>query len=362
MSFERESICKKSNFLDVNPSITPDLKQIKFDLPNPEEKNLSKLEFLAELEKAWNVCDKFDLQTDIWRGRILRSVRDREKIGGEGRGAGFLQWLREREISKTRAYTLIQLAESADNLVISGSLESESVNNFSRRAFIETAQANPEVQQMITEAANEGQEITRKQVKRLNDEFTAVTSMLLPEEVKEKTQSNLLPSRVVAPLVRELAKLPELHQVDFKKSLKEDPEIECIKDLTNTAKWIGKSMDVSLSLRAFQKYKDLDLNKAIDEAKRIEALGLLSDAFGQAQSIESSLLKFHSAWRRLNGLYERLWVESGSSTPYLRDVLNILQTLTGSTMRVSLGELSGGKNLRLQVVEESVEQLEPPGI
>tara|TARA_Y100001968_G_C19454174_1_gene771020 strand:- start:17993 stop:19033 length:1041 start_codon:yes stop_codon:yes gene_type:complete len=346
----------------VNPSITPDLKQIKFDLPNPEEKNLSKLEFLAELEKAWNVCDKFDLQTDIWRGRILRSVRDREKIGGEGRGAGFLQWLREREISKTRAYTLIQLAESADNLVISGSLESESVNNFSRRAFIETAQANPEVQQMITEAANEGQEITRKQVKRLNDEFTAVTSMLLPEEVKEKTQSNLLPSRVVAPLVRELAKLPELHQVDFKKSLKEDPEIECIKDLTNTAKWIGKSMDVSLSLRAFQKYKDLDLNKAIDEAKRIEALGLLSDAFGQAQSIESSLLKFHSAWRRLNGLYERLWVESGSSTPYLRDVLNILQTLTGSTMRVSLGELSGGKNLRLQVVEESVEQLEPPGI
>ena len=362
MSFERESICKKSNFLDVNPSITPDLKQIKFDLPNPEEKNLSKLEFLAELEKAWNVCDKFDLQTDIWRGRILRSVRDREQIGGEGRGAGFLQWLREREISKTRAYTLVQLAESADNLVISGSLESESVNNFSRRAFIETAQANPEVQQMITEAANEGQEITRKQVKRLNDEFTAVTSMLLPEEVKEKTQSNLLPSRVVAPLVRELAKLPELHQVDFKKSLKEDPEIECIKDLTNTAKWIGKSMDVSLSLRAFQKYKDLDLNKAIDEAKRIEALGLLSDAFGQAQSIESSLLKFHSAWRRLNGLYERLWVESGSSTPYLRDVLNILQTLTGSTMRVSLGELSGGKNLRLQVVEESVEQLEPPGI
>ena len=53
-------------------------------------------------------------------GRILRAVRDREKRGGEGRGAGFLQWLQEREISKTRAYGLIQLAESADDLVGGG--------------------------------------------------------------------------------------------------------------------------------------------------------------------------------------------------------------------------------------------------
>jgi len=26
-------------------------------------------------------CDRFDLQTEIWRGRILRAVRDREKQG-----------------------------------------------------------------------------------------------------------------------------------------------------------------------------------------------------------------------------------------------------------------------------------------
>ena len=46
------------------------------------------MEFLARLEQAWDVCDKFDLQTEIWRGRILKSVRDREKRGGEGRGGG----------------------------------------------------------------------------------------------------------------------------------------------------------------------------------------------------------------------------------------------------------------------------------
>ena len=72
---------------------------LELDLPDPEQDDISTMEFLARLEQAWAVCDKFDLQTEIWRGKILKAVRDREKRGGEGRGAGFLQWLREREIS-----------------------------------------------------------------------------------------------------------------------------------------------------------------------------------------------------------------------------------------------------------------------
>ena len=55
-------------------------------------------------------------------------------------------------------------------------------------------------------------------------------------------------------------------------------------------------------------------------------------------------------------------MESGSSTPHLRELLNALQTLSGSTLRVSLGELAGGKRVRLQLVEESPEQLEAPPI
>jgi hypothetical protein len=53
-------------------------------------------------------------------------------------------------------------------------------------------------------------------------------------------------------------------------------------------------------------------------------------------------------------------VESGSSTPHLRELITSLQTLSGNTMRVSLGELGGGKRVRLQLVEESAEALEPP--
>ena len=332
---------------------------LELDLPDPEQDDISMMEFLARLEEAWAVCDKFDLQTEIWRGKILKAVRDREKRGGEGRGAGFLQWLREREISKTRAYGLIQLAESAQEMLGEGVLEESSVNQFSKRAFMETTQAAPEVQLMISEAANEGQEITRKQVRRLTDEFMAATSPLLPEEIRKRTQENLLPSKVVAPLVRELSKLPEPQQEDLRKVLRDEPELDRIKDVTHTARWITKATESSIAVRAFQQ-GELDLEKAMQEAQRLDALGLLADDVGQAQSLESAVLKLHTSWRRLGGLQERLWVESGSSTPYLRDVLSALQSLSGATFRVSLGELAGGKRVRLQLVEESPDQLDPP--
>jgi hypothetical protein len=337
-------------------STPPDLN---LQLPDPESDTISTMEFLARLEEAWAVCDRFDLQTEIWRGRILRAVRDREKRGGEGRGTGFLQWLRERDISKTRAYALIQLAESADDLVGEGLLLEASVNNFSKRAFLETAQADPEVQQMISEAANEGQQITRKQVRRLSDEFTAATSPLLPEEIRQRTAENLLPPRAVAPLVKELAKLPEEQQEDLRRVLREEPELERVRDVTSTARWLSKAAEAGLAVRAFQQ-GELDFEKALQEAQRLDALGLLADAVGQAQALEAAVLKLHTSWRRLGGLQERLWVESGSSTPHLRELLTALQSLSGSVLRVSLGELAGGKRVRLQLVEESPEQLAAP--
>jgi len=332
---------------------------LSLELPDPNREDISTVEFLARLEEAWEVCDRFDLQTEIWRGRILGSVRDREKRGGEGRGTGFLQWLREREISKTRAYGLIQLAESADNLVGGGLLEQASVNNFSKRAFLETAQADAEVQLMISEAANEGRQITRKQVRRLTDEFTSATSPLLPEEIRQRTQENLLPPRIVAPLVKELAKLPEPQQDDLRRALREEPELERVKDVTHTARWLSKAAEAGAAVRAFQQ-GDLNFEKALQEAQRLDALGLLADAVGQAQQLESAVLKLHTSWRRLGGLQERLWVESGSSTPHLRELLTLLQSLSGSTLRVSLGELAGGKRVRIQLVEESPDQLTPP--
>jgi hypothetical protein len=127
-----------------------------FQLPDPEDEDIQEHDFQQRLDEVWQICDRFDLQTDIWRGRILRAVRDREKKGGDGRGNGFINWLKDREITKSQAYALIQLANSADLLLAEGQLDPDSINNFSKRAFVETAKAAPEIQQMVSEAAAKG--------------------------------------------------------------------------------------------------------------------------------------------------------------------------------------------------------------
>ena len=139
-------------------------------LPDPDDEQMSEADFLQQVDAAWLVCDRFDLQSDIWRGRILRVVRDRERKYGGGRGQGFLSWLKEREIGKSQAYRWIELADSADRLLSDGMLEPENIERFSKRAFVETAQASPEVQQMVSEAAQRGDRITRREVRQLSDE------------------------------------------------------------------------------------------------------------------------------------------------------------------------------------------------
>ena len=106
-----------------------------FELPDPEDEDIKEFDFQKQVDQIWKVCDRFDLQTDIWRGRILRTVRDREKKGGDGRGSGFLNWLKNREITKSQAYALIQLANSADTLLAEGTLDPNSINNFSKKRF-----------------------------------------------------------------------------------------------------------------------------------------------------------------------------------------------------------------------------------
>ena len=258
-----------------------DLSDLNFQVPDPEDEQISEQEFQRQIETAWQVCDRFDLQTDIWRGRILRAVRDREKRGGDGRGIGFLNWLKEQEISKSQAYSLIELANSADDLLEQGVLEPDEVNHFSKRAFVETAQSAPEVQQMISDRVKEldvssspsgnRPQITRRDVRQLNDEWTTMSSDLLPESVKEKAANSTIPTRYLTPLVKEMEKLPESHQATLKAEVAESPDVDTVKQVTNSARYLAKYLSAAQQVQVLDQ-ESLDLESALEEALRTGCL------------------------------------------------------------------------------------------
>ncbi len=319
-----------------------------FELPDPEDDGLHEAEFESQIERAWQVCDRFDLQTDIWRGRIMRAVRDREKKGGEGRGAGFLNWLKQREITKSQAYNLIELANSADTLLADGQLDDNSINNFSKNAFIETAKSSPEIQQMVSEAAQKGDRITRREVKQLSDEWTTMNSDLLPDEVKEQAASGALPSRFLSPLVKEMEKLPETHVAAIQEEISEKPDSDTVKSVTTEAKSLAKYMDSASQVQTLRK-ANIDLEMALEEALRLDCLGTAADLVKQATQMEQAVVKLFTTWKRMGKLADRLYVDTGASNPYLRSLLGSLEILSGEVIEVDLDD-SGESSVRLRII------------
>lgn len=345
------------------PHFTQDLTQntyspetdLTFQLPDPEDQQLSEDEFLKQVTVAWQVCDRFDLQNEIWRGRILRTVRDREKISSPTQGMGFLNWLKEHEISKTQAYSWIELADSADTLLSEQQLEPAEVNRFSKRAFIETAQAAPEVQQMVTDAARNGDPITRREVRQLTDEWTAMTSELLPEIVREKAATNTLPPRFLAPLVKEMQKLPLAHQQELQQTIAENPEVDTLKQVTTEARFLAKYLEAATQVQALNQTEALSLEDALGEALRVGCLSSAADLVNQSAQLEQLIAKLHLTWKRVNALADRLYVDTGASTPHLRMLLNSLGRLSGEVLTVEIGGLQANSRpqvIRLQVLPE----------
>ncbi len=324
---------------------------LNFELPDPEDEQIPEQEFQQQVDTAWQVCDRFDLQTEIWRGRILRAVRDREKKGGDARGSGFLNWLKEREISKTQAYSMIQLANSADTLMEQGHLDPAAVRCFSKRAFIETAKASPEIQQLVTDAARNGDRITRREVRQLADEWTAMSSELLPDTVKAKAADNSLPTRYLAPLVREMEKLPESHQIVLRQEVAENPDVDTLKQVTSEARYLAKYLDAAAHVQALND-DSLDLETALLEAQRLGCINIAADLVNQASQLEQTITKLYTTWKRIGSLADRLYVDTGASTPNLRSLLSCLEHLAGEVIEVQLGGASE-RTIRLQIQEDT---------
>ena len=339
---------------NIAPSDSEPFLDLGFQLPDPEDEQVLDFDFQQQIEKAWQVCDRFDLQTDIWRGRILKTVRDREKKRGEGRGVGFLNWLKDREISKSQAYGLIELANSADTLLESGCLEPGDVNQFTKRAFVETAQAAPEVQQMIGDTARKGDRITRREVRQLSDDWTAMTSDLLPVEVREKAADQTIPTRYLAPLVKQLEKLPESHQVSIRDTVAQSPDVDTLKQVTSEARYLSRYLESATHVQALNN-ESLDLELALEEALRLGCLNSTAELVSQAAQLEQAIAKLYTTWKRINTLSERVYLDTGASSPHLRTLLSCLDGLSSHSIEFCLGDPKGegfSRTIRLKLDDD----------
>jgi len=300
---------------------------LEFALPNPADPG-----FEGQLEAAWLVCDRFDLQTDIWRGRLLRSVRDYEK---QGSGGSFEKWLASKEISRSRAYRLIELADHADQFLADHPLGTADLQQFSKAAFISAAKCEPAVQAQVIEQVRRGERVTQRNVEDLQEAWVVTQSPLLPEVVRERVAQSSLPARSAAKAALALADLEEADREILCEALVHHPDLATLRQVAQDAQAIHRS--VSDLSRVQVLTEEATAREALSEAARLGLLSQTLDMLRWAAKVERSLSQLYTAWQRLGALHDQL--NQSTSGHALGELLQALQPLTQPTPAIDVGSL-----------------------
>ena len=96
----------------------------------------------------------------------------------------------------------------------------------------------------------------------------------------------------------------------------------------------------------------LDLERALEEALRLGCINVAADLVNQASLLEQTITKLYTTWKRIGSLADRLYVDTGASTPNLRSLLSCLEPLAGEVMEVNIGG-SNERTIRLQISEDT---------
>ena len=106
--------------------------------------------------------------------------------------------------------------------------------------------------------------------------------------------------------------------------------------MTSEAKYLSKYINAATTVQALNN-DDVDLERAIQEAIRVGCINVAADLVNQASQLEQTIAKLYGTWKRIGSLADRLYVDTGASTPHLRSLLSCLEPLGGEVMEVSLG-------------------------
>jgi hypothetical protein len=146
-----------------------------------------------------------------------------------------------------------------------------------------------------------------------------------------------------------MEKLPESHQKFIQKEIAANPDIDTLKQVTTEARYLAKYLKSAAQVQALTQ-EDIDIETALEEAQRVGCLSVAADLVNQASQIEQTIAKLYMTWKRIGNLADRLYVDTGASTPNLRSLLTCLEPLGGEIMEL---QLSGATEhtVRLQIQE-----------
>jgi len=184
-------------------------------------------------------------------------------------------------------------------------------------------------------------------------EFTAATSPCCRRRFANAPRRTCCRRGFVRRWSRSWPKLPRNPADDLRRALRRGAGAGAGQGTcTHTARWLQQRRRSRRGGAGLQQ-ETFNFEKALQTSASMPS-ALLRRCRWQAHAhLRAPCFKLHTSWRRLGGpAGAGSWVETGSSTPTARAPAHTCcRALSGSTLRVSLGELAGGKRVRIQRLE-----------
>jgi polyhydroxyalkanoate synthesis regulator phasin len=288
------------------------------------------LETSARMEQAWYEAGKQALQSNIAMGRRLIALKE----AGSQFARFFSADLRDMRISKTRAYSLIQLVTVVDQWISNGWIGDESYLSDQMAEPINAAvQADERIQRQLCEAISDGQIITKSGIRVLEQESCAEHSDLLPAFIRARVVDRALPAKAVASLAVLLAQLDPRNCQLITSALPAKATPDDIKQASWTARQLITISSSGPGLSALESCCSGDtFQRAMHQALGLDAAGLLADAIKNASEVEAAARKLQRHRKRLSSVANRLAVEC-IDVHDLRAAVQALQALADQPLQ-----------------------------
>lgn len=301
-------------------------------------------EFLPLATESVSKVEAVGLAADIAKGRLLSQVREVFVQQGEGWAAEFRRFLKGHDLTPAKALKLIQLAGNSQEAF--GDDAEAVADRMTRQAFYLALDADQQVRELIKEQALEAESPLKKgDVAAIKNEWEIVTSEFLPIELKEKVQDGSLPAPKIAPLVKEVEQLPEEIASQFVQEILADScDIDEIKQTTRDAKALNKTLN---KLPLITCLAELDDNALVEETlKESLYIDLVSKVIAKAEQVQKLATKLYQSHSKLSKEVDKLYCETGASTPHLRQLLVGLDVLAGETIKIETDKFSFSYSLQ----------------
>ncbi|NER39842.1 MAG: hypothetical protein F6J93_38905 [Oscillatoria sp. SIO1A7] len=303
-------------------------------------------EFKGTYAEELQETDRAGLMAAIRAGEVLLKARKMFKGQEQQEEKSFGNWIKRQGYSVSWGYTRMKLATTYQDIANSFEEISEVIGLFNQKTFFKFADQSEEFKAWLIEKIQNANflakfaptnRINSAALGKIKSFWTVENSEIVPEHLKGNEVLHPEEVKAIAEVAEKAEALPEQFKEHFAAALWE-ADAQDYKEIARSAKEAFNFMDETQALQFASSENEDFAEGVLGELIRTGVENIGSKLSKAAAKVEKLCAQLFLAHREYQHLSDRLYVETGASTPKTRELLKSLgQNLGPDKCSIKLG-------------------------